>query len=156
LNGELDLQTVLALPDVVVAGGEPATDDGAWTTLEAAARRAVIELVRMRDAEGKALAEEFERRVSRIETLLGKAEERGASRPGEAKEKLMARLKPLLDGVEVDPQRLAQEVAFLAERLDCTEECVRLRAHLSQFRSLLADPDSAGRKLNFLLQEMNR
>jgi uncharacterized protein (TIGR00255 family) len=156
LNGELDIQMVLALPDVVVIGAEPTADDGAWGTIEAAARHAVSELVRMRDTEGKSLAEEFDRRMTRIETLVTRAEERGASRPGEAKEKLLARLKPLLDGIEVDPQRLAQEVAFLAERLDCTEECVRLRAHLSQFRSLTADPEPAGRKLNFLLQEMNR
>jgi uncharacterized protein (TIGR00255 family) len=156
LNGEIDMQTVLALPDVVVTSAEPTADDQAWVTLESAGRNAISELIVMRDNEGKMLAEEFDRRVTRIEQLVTKAEERGALRPGEAKEKLMARLKPLLDGVEVDPQRLAQEVAFLAERLDCTEECVRLRAHLSQFRNLLTSPESAGRKLNFLLQEMNR
>jgi len=156
LNGEIDLTTVLALPDVVVAGAEPQADEEAWVTIEAAARRAASELVSMRETEGKALTRDFAQRLVRIEELVGKAEARGAMRPGEAKEKLLARLKPLLDGVEVDPQRLAQEVAFLAERLDVTEECVRLRAHLSQFRSLLGDPEPAGRKLNFLLQEMNR
>ena len=156
LNGDLNMQTVLALPDVVVTSAEPAAGDEAWVTLEAAARSAITELLRMRDNEGKSLGEEFYRRMTRIDALVTKSEERGASRPSEAKEKLLARLKPLLDGIEVDPQRLAQEVAFLAERLDCTEEFVRLRAHLSQFRALLADPEPAGRKLNFLLQEMNR
>jgi len=156
LNGEIDLTTVLALPDVVVAGAEPTADEEAWVTIEAAARRAASDLVSMRETEGKALTKDFQQRLDRIEAMVKKAEERGASRPAEAKEKLLARLKPLLDGIDVDPQRLAQEVAFLAERLDVTEECVRLRAHLSQFRALLADPDPAGRKLNFLLQEMNR
>jgi uncharacterized protein (TIGR00255 family) len=156
LNGEIDLTTVLALPDVVVAGAEPAADEEAWVQIEAVARRAASELVTMRETEGKALARDFANRLQKIEELVGNAEARGATRPAEAKEKLLARLKPLLDGVEVDPQRLAQEVAFLAERLDITEECVRLRAHLSQFRALLGDPEPAGRKLNFLLQEMNR
>jgi uncharacterized protein (TIGR00255 family) len=125
-------------------------------SIEAAARRAAAALVTMRETEGKALARDFANRLQKIEELVGKAEARGSTRPAEVKEKLLARLKPLLDGIEVDPQRLAQEVAFLAERLDITEECVRLRAHLSQFRALLGDPEPAGRKLNFLLQEMNR
>jgi uncharacterized protein (TIGR00255 family) len=69
---------------------------------------------------------------------------------------MLTRLKPLLGDIPVDPVRVAQEVAFLAERLDCTEECVRMRAHLDQFRRLFIDQEPAGRKLNFLLQEMNR
>ena len=68
----------------------------------------------------------------------------------------MARLKVMLDDIEMDPARIAQELALMADRLDCTEECVRLSAHLDQFRSLMDSPELAGRKLNFLLQEMNR
>ena len=68
----------------------------------------------------------------------------------------MTRLKPQLGDLEMDPVRVAQEVALMADRLDCTEECVRLAAHLDQFRSLIDGPELAGRKLNFLLQEMNR
>jgi uncharacterized protein (TIGR00255 family) len=68
----------------------------------------------------------------------------------------MTRLQALLGDVELDPARLAQEVALLADRLDFTEECVRLSAHLDQFEALVTGPEQAGRKLNFLLQEMNR
>ncbi len=68
----------------------------------------------------------------------------------------MGRLKSLLEDVEMDPARVAQEVALMADRLDCTEECVRLSAHLDQFRHLIEGSELAGRKLNFLLQEMNR
>jgi uncharacterized protein (TIGR00255 family) len=120
LNGEIDLTTVLALPDVVVAGAEPSVDEEAWVSIEAAARRAASDLVTMRETEGKALARDFANRLQKIEELVGKAEARGATRPAEVKEKLLGRLKPLLDGIDVDPQRLAQEVAFLAERLDIT------------------------------------
>jgi uncharacterized protein (TIGR00255 family) len=110
----------------------------------------------MRDREGQALAAEFTKRLDAVEALVREAEQRAPLRPAEARDRLMARIKPLLGEIEVDPVRLAQEVAFLAERLDCTEECVRLHAHLAQFRELMAGPEPAGRKLNFLLQEMNR
>ena len=68
----------------------------------------------------------------------------------------MMRIQPLLGDVEMDPIRIAQEVALMADRLDCTEECVRLAAHIDQFRGLIESEELAGRKLNFLLQEMNR
>ena len=76
--------------------------------------------------------------------------------PQEAKDRMIGRIKSLLDDVEMDPIRIAQEVAMLSDRLDCTEECVRLDAHLDQFQSLMDGSEMAGRKLNFLLQEMNR
>jgi uncharacterized protein (TIGR00255 family) len=87
---------------------------------------------------------------------LARISARAPSRPVEAKERLMNRLNALLADVELDPVRLAQEVALMADRLDCTEECVRLAAHLEQFQGLIDGPELAGRKLNFLLQEMNR
>ena len=68
----------------------------------------------------------------------------------------MTRLRGMLADIEMDPVRIAQEVALMADRLDCTEECVRLAAHIDQFRSLCEGNELAGRKLNFLLQEMNR
>jgi uncharacterized protein (TIGR00255 family) len=69
---------------------------------------------------------------------------------------MLQRLEPLLGEVQMDPARLAQEIAMLADRLDCTEECVRLSAHLDHFKALIEGAELAGRKLNFLLQEMNR
>ncbi len=156
LNGEPDIATILALPDVVVADQSAFPEEEAWTVLEKTARAAAADLLTMRDREGQALAEEFKKRLERIDSLVARAEERGPLRPEEARDRMMTRLKPLLGDVEVDPVRLAQEVAFLAERLDTTEECVRLRAHVAQFRELMAGADPAGRKLNFLLQEMNR
>src|SRR5205085_12201030 len=87
---------------------------------------------------------------------LARIAERAPLRPVEAKTRLMSRLQPLLDDVEIDPIRIAQEVALMADRLDCTEECVRLAAHIDQFRSLIEGQEMAGRKLNFLLQETNR
>jgi len=110
----------------------------------------------MKAREGEALAKDLDARLQVIRRHLDVVVERAPVRPNEAKDRLMTRLKPLLGDVEMDPVRIAQEVAIMVDRLDCTEECVRLAAHLDQFRSLIEGAELAGRKLNFLLQEMNR
>ena len=156
LAGEPTIQSVAGLPDVFRWERTPVDQDRLWTQVKQVVESAVEAMTLMKRREGEALEREFEHRLQCIEKHLGVAEKRAPLRPAEAKERLMARLKPLLEGVEVDPVRLAQEVAFIAEKLDCTEECVRMRAHLDQFRRLFKDPELAGRKLNFLLQEMNR
>jgi uncharacterized protein (TIGR00255 family) len=156
LAGDPTVQSVAALADVFRWERAAVDDERLWAQVRQVIEAAVENMALMKQREGDALLREFEARLARIEELLARAEERAPLRPAEAKERMLARLRPLLDGIEVDPVRLAQEVAFLAERLDCTEECVRLRAHLDQFRRLFADAELAGRKLNFLLQEMNR
>jgi len=156
LPGEVDVQGLLDFPDVITRERVKDDEEALWAPLQAVLDATLTNMAQMKDREGQSLQEEFTKRLSAIEALVTRAEVRAPLRPAEAQERMMSRLKPLLDGVPVDPVRLAQEIAFLAERLDCTEECVRLRAHLSQFRRLFTDPEPAGRKLNFLLQEMNR
>jgi len=156
LVGEVDVRGLLTLPDVLAWDKPQADDDALWADLGPVLEAAVTNMATMKEREGTSLTTEFNKRLARIEELVGKAEIRAPLRPAEAQERMMSRLKPLLGDVPVDPTRLAQEIAYLAERLDCTEECVRLRAHIAQFRSLFTDAEPAGRKLNFLLQEMNR
>ena len=156
LAGEPDVRSIAAQGDVFQWERTEVDEEKLWALVKQVIEAAVDNMAQMKQREGDALLREFETRLRRIEELLARAEERAPLRPKEAQERLNARLKPLLGDIPVDPQRLAQEIAFLAERLDCTEECVRLRAHLSQFRKLFVDPELAGRKLNFLLQEMNR
>jgi uncharacterized protein (TIGR00255 family) len=110
----------------------------------------------MKAREGSALSKDLETRLRLIRDELDKISTRAPLRSPEAKERLMGRVQSLLGDVEMDPIRIAQEVALMADRLDCTEECVRLAAHLDQFRALIEGHELAGRKLNFLLQEMNR
>ena len=110
----------------------------------------------MKAREGEALGRDLAARLSLVREQLDRVAERAPLRPPEARERLVARLKPLLGDIEMDPVRIAQEIALFADRLDCTEECVRLSAHLDQFKHLVEGPELAGRKLNFLLQEMNR
>jgi len=110
----------------------------------------------MKAREGDTLASDLVQRLKLIREQLDRVAERAPLRPAEAKERLESRVKVLLNDIEMDPVRIAQEVVLMADRLDCTEECVRLAAHLDQFRHLAEGPEPAGRKLNFLLQEMGR
>jgi uncharacterized protein (TIGR00255 family) len=152
-----DLAAILRLPGVA-ATGVPAEED--MEKLSALVRQcltqAIDRLDQMRQTEGSVLGEELSQRLSvlaehakQIEILSERA------RPAYAK-RLDARLKELLGAVAIDPGRLAQEAAFAAERSDTTEELARLRSHLHQFRALLEAGGEAGKKLDFLLQEMQR
>jgi uncharacterized protein (TIGR00255 family) len=152
----LDLRTLAALPDVFIWEHTALTDEETWAMLRKLLEKACDNLNQMKAREGEALGRDLEGRLRMVREQLDGVAERAPLRPQEAKERLMTRLKPLLADVEMDPVRIAQEIALLADRLDCTEECVRLSAHVDQFRSLIDGHEMAGRKLNFLLQEMNR
>jgi uncharacterized protein (TIGR00255 family) len=156
LAGEVDVSTVAALPDLFTWEHTAMSDEESWSLVKAVVEKACDNMNLMKDREGKALTRDFDGRLAAIRKQLDTVSERAPLRPQEAKERMVARIKPLLDDVEMDPIRIAQEVALLADRLDCTEECVRLAAHLDQFRHLIESTELAGRKLNFLLQEMNR
>jgi uncharacterized protein (TIGR00255 family) len=156
IAGELDLRTLATLPDLFTWEHATVTDEEAWSMVQVLVERSCENMNLMKAREGAALAADLDQRLTIVKTELVKVAARAPLRPAEAKERMVSRIKPLLDDVEMDPIRIAQEVAMLADRLDCTEECVRLDAHLDQFRHLIEGPELAGRKLNFLLQEMNR
>ncbi len=156
IAGELDLRTLAALPDLFTWEHASFTDDEAWTLVKEVVEKSCDSMNGMKAREGAALAADLTKRLQLIKSALVQVSERAPLRPQEAKDRMISRIKPLLDDVEMDPIRIAQEVAMLADRLDCTEECVRLDAHLDQFQSLMDGSELAGRKLNFLLQEMNR
>jgi len=156
LEASLDVSTLATLPDVFTWEHSALSDEETWSLVKTVLDRACENMNAMKAREGESLARDLEKRLKIIRTELDRVVERAPFRPIEAKEKLTGRLKVMLEDVEMDPARLAQELALMADRLDCTEECVRLSAHLDQFRSLMEGPELAGRKLNFLLQEMNR
>jgi uncharacterized protein (TIGR00255 family) len=156
LESGLDVRTLAALPDVFSWEHTALSDEETWGLLKQLIENALENMNAMKAREGQALAKDLEQRLVLIRTELDHVARRAPLRPMEAKERLEARLKPLLGDIEIDPVRIAQEMALMADRLDCTEECVRLAAHLDQFKHLIENPEQAGRKLNFLLQEMNR
>ena len=156
LDGGLDVRTVSGLPDVFTWEHTTYSDEETWKILSEVTVRAMESLNRMKEREGAALKVDLHERLHLVGGALDTVVRRAPLRPAEMKERLSMRLKPLLGDLDVDPVRLAQEMALFADRVDCTEECVRLHAHLDQFRALMEGNELAGRKLNFLLQEMNR
>jgi uncharacterized protein (TIGR00255 family) len=110
----------------------------------------------MRRDEGLKLKEDFLARLSALEKMIREIEDQAPLALKGCRDRLAQRVQELSGGLGIDENRLAQEVAFLAERSDITEELVRLRSHLNQYREMLNSPEPAGRKLEFLLQEINR
>jgi uncharacterized protein (TIGR00255 family) len=159
---EPDLIALFRLPGVVAAPGATSElhDEEAQERLgvqvEACLEQALGRLETMRRSEGQALAIEMQGLLARIaERAAEIASLAERVRPAFAR-RLETKLSELLNGAQVDPGRLAQEAALLAERSDVTEELARLRSHVEQFQKLLAGAGEAGKKLDFLLQEMQR
>ncbi|HLE61715.1 MAG TPA: YicC/YloC family endoribonuclease [Pyrinomonadaceae bacterium] len=153
--GELDLNVLARVPGAL----QPARN-GLSNEMVAGVERALDELDRMRELEGAALRDEMRERVGKIETLVPRVEAAAESLVEAYRNRLQKRIGELLnrDGqiVDIDPARLAQEVAYLADRSDVSEEMVRLRSHLTQFREALEGTGETGKMLDFLLQELNR
>ncbi|MDA8334626.1 MAG: YicC family protein [Peptococcaceae bacterium] len=154
LAGETELSQLAALPGVLVTEEAPTETHALWPTLEEACRQALDQLVAMRRAEGGSHARDL---AARLDLLAG-INERIRTRSPLTVEEFRARLTGRLAQapVVVDGMRLAAEVALMAERSDIQEETVRLDSHLQQARACLGAPEPVGRKLDFLLQEMQR
>lgn len=157
LPGEVDLSLLAGMQDVIVSEDVKEDAEALWAPLSAGLTAALDALETMRSEEGAALAADIIRRLQEIETRLQEIRSRSHDTVEAARTRLAETLRKLL-AEPPDPARLAQEIAFLAERTDITEELTRLDSHLHQFRSLVrsADAESVGRKLEFLLQEMGR
>ncbi len=157
LSEELGAGTLLRLPDVISSSAQDETPESPDELTEVV-RGAVEALTRMREAEGERLGTVLEDRVSAVEETLTLIAARAPVRLLEERERLRQSVRELADGVDVDPARLAQEIAFLADRLDVAEEIDRFRAHIEAFRAALRTPshEPVGKRLGFLLQEMLR
>ncbi len=129
-------------------------EEDVWPLVERTVYEALNELMAFRASEGKALKNDLTETVDRIKTLVGKLETLAANEPNLLKKRLEERLSELEVGV--DPQRLAQEVAILADRVDIKEEIVRMRSHISQWLKVMEEGSPCGRRLDFLTQEMHR
>jgi uncharacterized protein (TIGR00255 family) len=156
LPGSLAVADLLRLPGVV-AVEETEDDDGeSALLLKDAAQQALDELVRMRQAEGAALAADLGAHLGTLEGWAAGLAEVLPAALQRIRERLRARIHALLDEVPAEPGRIVQEAAMLAARSDVAEELARLVSHCGQFRALLAAGGPVGRQLDFLLQEMHR
>ncbi len=156
LEGEPSIRDLAQLQGVISLGETAADPAAMGTALQAALLLALQALEEMRKREGEALARDL---LARLDTIEKGARSIAALAPRQveaARERLNARIVELTRGIELDPARLAQEVALIADRTDVAEELTRLASHLEQARGLVSSDLPAGRKLEFLVQEVNR
>lgn len=153
----VSLRNILSFNDIFVSREQDEeTIELIWKLTQKAVDDAVEQLNEMRKKEGEQLQNDLIQRISNIEELLESIAVLTKDRSTEAKEKLEERLKNLISDDSIDPERLEMEVALLADKMDITEEIVRLRSHIKFFREALGQDEAVGRRLNFLSQEINR
>jgi len=159
LAGEPDLNVIARLPNVVIPSKAEAGPEF-FAAIETVLNDALDDLEKMRESEGAALADELNTRLAGIESRLPAIEEESAKVASEYHERLIKRMNDMLaktaSQIDIDQGRLAQEVAYLADRADISEEITRLQTHIDHFRSIMSEDKDVGKRLDFLTQELNR
>lgn len=156
LESPVTLKTLTAFRDIFTPPAETEIGSDFLCEVENSFLEALEILAAMRQGEGLVLLQDMQMRLKMIDGVLNDIAVRAPQVVSEYQKRLSERIKELTEGFALDENRLAQEVAIMAERTDITEEIVRLRSHLGQFEVLLHSDESEGRKIDFLLQEMNR
>jgi len=130
---------------------------GRWDIIKGCLAEAIADLIAMRKREGDFLARDIAKSLDYIEKNVDQINEEAIDLLPYYQERLKERISVLTEGtIEIDPERIAQEAAFLAIKSDISEEIIRVKSHIQQFHMLMNSEEPAGRKLNFLLQEINR
>ncbi len=157
ISGEVTLELLASQRDLFeLAGEEPGTAEADWCEIQGALERAMNGLAEMRRNEGKSLEAALLGHLDLVEATVTAIIARGPEVVLSYKSRLEGRLQRLLEGSPVDPGRLEQEIAILADRSDIAEEVARLTSHLRQFREFIGQQGPHGRRMEFLLQEMQR
>ena len=154
----LDLKSVLSLPGILQAKDSVQSENSALLPelLRASVKGALDGVLRMRTQEGEALRADMRQNLSSIEENANHIRELSTNSAAEHLRKLRERLDQLLPQAGIDPQRLAQEAALIADKCDISEELARLKSHIEQYYFLVDAKEKAGKKLDFLLQELQR
>jgi len=159
LAGDPDINVIARLPNVIVPSRSEAVPEFN-AAIESTFSAALDDLDKMRGKEGSLLAEELIARLNIIESRLSPIQEESAKVADEFLERLTKRINDMLakseSQINVDQGRLTQEVAYLADRADISEEITRLRTHIEHFRSIMNEEKDVGKRLDFLTQELNR
>ncbi len=156
LKDEVRLDHLVGLPDLFTVEGDQERAESAWVVAERALALALEQMVTMRLQEGAELRKDLEKRIALLEGKVRQIELLSQRRAPEVLRRLRTRVQALIGEVAIDEARLAQEVAILADRMDVTEECVRFHSHNALFLASMDGEEPSGRRLNFLLQEMQR
>jgi len=156
LKDKITLELLAGAKDLITAKEESIDLEPYWEEIVPILKRSLWDMDEMKRLEGESLAQDLRQRLEKIAQELESIKQQYRSHLDAYRDRLHERLRSLLGGIEVDSYRFQQEIAFLAERTDVTEEIVRAESHLSQFFALLEADEPVGRKMDFLLQEINR
>lgn len=156
LKESVKLEHLLRFSEVLEQPALEGADEAEWEVLQIALDNALDDLAVMRKKEGNELTNDFRSRILAIEEVLGRIETVSKQQVPAERTRLRERIRQILENESIDEGRLELELALLADRLDVTEECVRFRSHNKFFLQAIDDKEPAGRRLNFLIQEMNR
>lgn len=156
LVDDITLSQILKLDDILIVSIREENNDTLTKIMRNSLEKALCGLIRMRSDEGEKLVHDIDQRADFINSKVSKIEDRVPIVIQEYKEKLQARIYELLQGMEMDMNRFNTEVAFFSDRSNITEEIIRLRSHIKQLQDTLSLTIPIGRKLDFIVQEMNR
>ncbi|MCK5407482.1 MAG: YicC family protein, partial [Candidatus Krumholzibacteria bacterium] len=156
LTPELDINTLATLPEVFHLQEQERQGDELWPLVTKSLKQAVTACSKMRQDEGKALETDIRSRIAAINRLIKKVEKRAPKVVRRHSTALKERVEKIMAGSRVDRDRLITEVALLADRLDFTEEIIRLKSHMAQIKTCMDSGGAVSKKLTYLLQEVHR
>ena len=156
LDDKIRVTEITKMPDVLQLKIEDDDSDVIWKELEKCVNQAVANFIDMRNVEGERIKQDLSARIDNVETLVNSIFSNTTGLIEEYVVKLRERIKEILQTDVVDEARLAQEIVIYADKCSVEEELTRLHSHIAQFRSLLQSKEPVGKKIDFLIQEMNR
>ena len=156
LSNDLTALSIARFSDVLSISKAPVDEDALWAKVEPVVKEALAGFVSMRETEGKKLADDVLSRAGTILDSVSYIEERSPETVKQYSEKLLERMKTVLGDTQIDEARILTEAAIYADKVAVAEETVRLRSHIDQLRTMLDSKEAIGRKLDFLVQEINR
>ncbi len=156
LRETIKLAHLLQFSDIMEQEEGASADEAEWEIARRAIEAALVGFQQMRSQEGGELAADFRSRIGLLSQQLDEVETLSRGQVPRERDRLRERIKQLIEAEKIDEGRLELEIALLSDRLDVTEECVRFRSHNKFFLEALKGQEAAGRRLNFLVQEMNR
>lgn len=156
LEDDLTLSAVAKFPDVFTVIKAETDEEQLWADVKAVAEKAMAAFVAMREAEGEKMKADILEKAAFIEKKVSFVEKRSPETVKEYRERLYAKMREVLESSQIDDARIVQEAAVYSDRVAVDEETVRLRSHLSQLRKIVDMSEPVGRKLDFLIQEVNR
>ncbi len=156
MREDISVSSIARYPDIFTVRRAVEDEDAVWEAVKTVVQKAVDSFIKMREREGQKLREDVEGRLDTILDSVRIVEEKSPETLNNYRERLRAKVEELLGDTKIDEQRLLTEVAVFGDRIAVDEETVRLRSHISQFHSILESDEPVGRKLDFLVQEINR